>query len=339
MKLGGVERGLLSEINTLNKARDIKYHVFVIEQSNTVIPKNNFASVVYLNKTYFNCYSIANTIKTYIKTKKLSNIVILSSLWKSHLITFFLPNYYRISFFHSASYAHILDRVCSKLAFLCHDQSIYDSHTTRDIYSKTGHIVPYIFKNKDEIRSIKRDLSFVFIGRINRVKGLERALSIIKKLKESNSDITFDIYGPDEGELHKLKKIIHHNNLSSLINFKGEISPDKVSECLSNYTFYLQTSYREGMGASVILAQSIGLIPIVTPVGEISRYCNNENSIIIDRFTERDISKIADKITHLVNNNERFNEIKTNALKASSDYQYFDDALLNLFISLREIHS
>ena len=41
---------------------------------------------------------------------------------------------------------------------------------------------------------------------------------------------------------------------------------------LANASFYLQTSKFEGFAMSVVESMMMGLVPVVTPVGEIGRY-------------------------------------------------------------------
>ncbi|WP_077999247.1 glycosyltransferase family 4 protein [Edwardsiella tarda] len=335
MKLGGVEQGLLNEIKLINNVDGIKYHLFIIERSSIKISDTNKLSVIYLDAKFTHFYFIAKKINKYIKCNGLDNIVILSSLWKSHLITFFLGKYHRISFFHSSNYAHFLDRICSRLAFHLHDRSIYDSCSTRSIYDKNGTIIPYVFKVDDKPISEERNFRFVFIGRINKVKGLDRALLIIHQLKTLGVNPIFDIYGPDEGEVGKLKKLISSLGLNNNVFLKGELDPISVPCILSKYTFYLQTSYREGMGASVILSQSIGLIPIITPVGELPNYCDESNSVLVKKFDDKTIAAVAKGIINIINDDYLFYKIKKNTLIASSNYQYFDDALLKFFHSLK----
>ncbi|MEM7353722.1 MAG: glycosyltransferase, partial [Acidobacteriota bacterium] len=47
--------------------------------------------------------------------------------------------------------------------------------------------------------------------------------------------------------------------------------------------FFLQLSSQEGMAMSVVEAMQLGLVVIVTPVGEIASYCNDmDNGVIYD---------------------------------------------------------
>ncbi len=55
--------------------------------------------------------------------------------------------------------------------------------------------------------------------------------------------------------------------------------PHPIERC----TFFLMTSRWEGMAVSVVEAMQLGLIPVVTPVGEIANYCRaGTNAVIVD---------------------------------------------------------
>ena len=79
-------------------------------------------------------------------------------------------------------------------------------------------------------------------------------------------------------------------------------------EQIKNYakkcSFFLQLSFFEGFAMSVVEAMQLGLVPVVTNVGEISRYCiDNFNSVIYksDIETFEDISKLLDNEEHYLN--------------------------------------
>ena len=52
---------------------------------------------------------------------------------------------------------------------------------------------------------------------------------------------------------------------------------------VSAASFFIQLSTHEGMAMAVVEAMQMGLVPVVTPVGEVARYCRHmENAIIFD---------------------------------------------------------
>lgn len=62
------------------------------------------------------------------------------------------------------------------------------------------------------------------------------------------------------------------------------------------------------MAIAVTEAMQLGLVPIVTDVGEIAHYCKDgKNSIYYD-------NNVLDKVMNLINNDVKYNILSTNAL-------------------------
>jgi glycosyltransferase involved in cell wall biosynthesis len=78
------------------------------------------------------------------------------------------------------------------------------------------------------------------------------------------------------------------------------------------------------MSMSVIEAMQAGLVPIVTPVGEIARYCvDNFNAVLV----QEDV-RTCETIIELLNNPSRYAELSAQAsLTWASKPIYRDDVL------------
>ena len=67
--------------------------------------------------------------------------------------------------------------------------------------------------------------------------------------------------------------------------FNSVISENIVKHYAKKCSFFLQLSFYEGFAMSVIEAMQLGLVPVVTNVGEISNYCiDNFNGVITFAF-------------------------------------------------------
>ncbi len=79
-----------------------------------------------------------------------------------------------------------------------------------------------------------------------------------------------------------LEEQVFRLGLSSAVRFTGGMDRAAISAIARDSSFYLQTSQLEGMAVSVVEAMQLGLVPVVTPVGEISRYClDGKNSVLV----------------------------------------------------------
>ena len=97
-----------------------------------------------------------------------------------------------------------------------------------------------------------------------------------------------------------------------------------------NSSFFLQLSFYEGMCMSVVESMQLGLVPVVTNVGEIDNYCkNNFNSNIYknDRETLENIEKVLDDkekyISLRKNSINQWKNCKTYSEDIISNCKYF----------------
>lgn len=124
---------------------------------------------------------------------------------------------------------------------------------------------------------------FIFWGRLAPQKAVDRAILLFAKIQARFPEATFSIIGPDSGELTKLKALVSREGLDGSVLFQGPKDHEALAEAALTANFYLQLSRYEGLAMSVIEAMPLGLVPVVTPVGEIPAYCRNgQNSIFVD---------------------------------------------------------
>lgn len=102
-------------------------------------------------------------------------------------------------------------------------------------------------------------IKLLFIGRIHKVKGLERLLSAFEKLPEN---FTLDIYG--EGESPYAKALTSRIGLiSDRIVFHGHVDGQRKSAAFYGSDIFILPSYSENFGMSVAEALAHG-VPVIT---------------------------------------------------------------------------
>lgn len=239
-------------------------------------------------------------VRRIIKVKKVD--LILSSLWKSHFVVIFATlflNVKLVPFIHSTGWFNVFDRMFSKIILYKSSAVIADSFSvcekTKE-YFPLKNILTVSMKINDpiclkEYSNRSNIIKFVFLGRLCNVKRIDKMYKFIDLLKNNlpNYDIFLDLYGPLESDFIPMKKKLEIEYKELNVEFKGELKRQYSQNTLMKYDYYLQLSDIEGMAMSVVEAMSIGLIPIVTSVGEIKYYaknnfncvsCNNNDSII-----------------------------------------------------------
>jgi glycosyltransferase involved in cell wall biosynthesis len=162
------------------------------------------------------------------------------------------------------------------------------------------------FKEKKMLKK-DRKLSLIFIGRLEKQKGVNYLIESIKILK--NVDLKLTIIGKGSEE-NKLKNIVKSYGLDNKIVFFGNKTNKEVEKELFNSDIFILPSIWEGFPLTILEAWGAKLPVIVTNVGGISAVCkNNENALVIP---SKDSNKIAIAITALINNKDLRKKLRVN---------------------------
>ena len=294
-KTGGVETALLSAIPRLIDEFDT--YIFCIGKVDA-----DFISALkqkeqkQIRQIHFPLILLPIAIlKTAYELCKLQPDIIISSLWKSSWVGSFFkrinPKTTFISFIHSNKFHNAPDKFFTRKALKKCDVVFCDSYASKDFiqqytFKKTIQIVSLLRFNTPAPPLPKKELNkqAIFMGRFAAAKRLDKLIHLIFELNCRDINISLDIFGRDDERLQeKLCLLISKLDLRNRVRFKGEISPSDIPSVLKQYDFYMQTSENEGMAMSVVEAMQMGVVPIVTPVGEIFHYAKNmENAILLD---------------------------------------------------------
>ena len=110
-------------------------------------------------------------------------------------------------------------------------------------------------------------------------------------------------------------------SISESVIFYGRMDHDSIREVVKSCAFYLQTSNDEGMAMSVVEAMQYGLLPVVTPVGEIASYCKDMRNSLLIRSDEDIIKKLSDVII----DHERYSEMASRSMEYWCGAKLFKD--------------
>lgn len=79
------------------------------------------------------------------------------------------------------------------------------------------------------------------------------------------------------------------------------------------------------MAMSVVEGMQLGLVPIVTPVGEIANYCEHEKSAL---FVDND-EQVQEQIWNLLQNPKSYQVMRHNAISVWSDVPTYAESIFN----------
>ena len=158
-------------------------------------------------------------------------------------------------------------------------QRVDKVHTISDALVKKAHgqglpkekivakITPAINPNQfDKIVAItnpSNPLRFLTVGRLKWVKGLEYTLEALGELHKKGVDFQYTIIGEGE-EYERLCFAAHQLGIGDKIYFAGKLPHAEVKNAMEQADIYLQYSIQEGFCNSVLEAQAMGLLCIVS---------------------------------------------------------------------------
>lgn len=107
----------------------------------------------------------------------------------------------------------------------------------------------------------KSVFTLLYIGRINKLKGLRELVEVMKVI---DFPIQLLIAGPDDGEKENLVRIIKKYNLKDKIHFLGLVNESEKAELYKMSNVFVHPSKLEGFSISILEAMSNSLPVLIT---------------------------------------------------------------------------
>lgn len=105
----------------------------------------------------------------------------------------------------------------------------------------------------------------LYLGRINKSKGIDFAIRAFSKLIEEVDDVILVIAGPDDGYKTELEKLMEKLNIRDKVKFTGHVNEDdKISAYVDADLFVHTVRYMGGVGLTPLEAILSGTPVIVT---------------------------------------------------------------------------
>ena len=217
--------------------------------------------------------------------------LVILSLWRSVLVGWLARmrgcRAPMVLFLHNARDAHFLDRMVTRLAArgvvaVWADSTASLQERIPQLNGVSTRVISYLLDRPSPARGESPDPApnLIFWGRLTAQKEPQRMLAVFAEVYARHPDATFTVIGPDGGQETALRLDIARRGLEHAVRLVGPLSREKIASMAAHASFYLQTSRYEGMAISVMEAMQLGLVPVVTPVGEIARYTRDGHSAI-----------------------------------------------------------
>ena len=108
--------------------------------------------------------------------------------------------------------------------------------------------------------SIKR---IVFCSRLDRRKGVNKFINLAQQFSES--DLSFEIYGPDGGELNFVTSEIQGKKMSNILKYKGSLPSNEVQNMLQGVDLLILPSKDEPFPMVILESLAVGTQVLVMP--------------------------------------------------------------------------
>lgn len=134
-------------------------------------------------------------------------------------------------------------------------------------------------KSVVQIKNFRQPYTFVFVGRLENAKGVDRILESFEKISNDKID---RIHFIGDGDLtdYYVKKAAF---LKDKILFHGFLSSSEVHSILrQSHFFLLPSTASEGFPKVIAEAACYGTVPIVSNISSIPHYINNSNGFVWD---------------------------------------------------------
>lgn len=138
---------------------------------------------------------------------------------------------------------------------------------------------------KYESAQVFEQYDFLFVGRLEKVKGLDLLLECYSEAYAKRSSLRLAIIGYGSEET-KIKQFIKKNNLLENVAFLGAKSRDEIAEIMSSSKALIISSYTENKPTVICEAHCVGIPVLAVDVGGISTLIDSTNGMVVPRGKE-----------------------------------------------------
>lgn len=212
-----------------------------------------------------------------------------------------------------ADVLHVISK--NELAFI---QSNFPYLADKLVYVPNGFSLPVvtnevepIFKSIVDQAISDNDIVYLFLGRINKKKGLDLLIPAFRLLKEkSNLRVKLLIVGPNDGYKDELYRLIHENNFNSdSIELLDPVKGAEKDYLLTKCHVFILPSYSEGFSIAALEAIAYGIPGIYSEtIGFADDVLTSQAGLICELNEE----SIAEKMYNLSVDPNLRNSISTN---------------------------
>jgi len=135
-----------------------------------------------------------------------------------------------------------------------------------------------LFKRECNLK--EDDKIILFLGRINRIKGIDFLIKSFSQLSKEIQNIKLVIAGPDDGYLDQVQEIVIQENISEGIIFTGPLYGEKKLEAYTDADVFILPSRYETFPNTVLEASACKVPVIMTDTCGIAKVFNSQDCVV-----------------------------------------------------------
>ena len=132
---------------------------------------------------------------------------------------------------------------------------------------------PVLFPMSSKLRSPRELCTLLFLGRLQREKGLYELFEAVTKLSPRFPDLR--LFAGGDGNIKELTEHAGRLGIQGRITFLGWVQGDQKEDLLARATIFVLPSYNEGLPVGILEAMAAGLPVVSTAVGGIPDVIEN----------------------------------------------------------------
>jgi glycosyltransferase involved in cell wall biosynthesis len=259
--------------------------------------------------------------------------VLVLSLWRSCIVGLAVkalrPRTRLVVFLHNTRHSNTVDAVLTRTTARLADAIWADSASSAaqrlgPAWAARTRPISFLTERITRVAGEQPMPRFITWGRLHPRKRIELALDFFGLVYTRHPDARFTIIGPDRGEGAMLKAKAAALGIQDAVDFAGPADLERIALRAADCAFFVQTSRSEGMGMAVVEAMQLGLVPVVTPVGEIGTYvADGDNGVW---FTSA--QDAADKVERLLTDPAAFRAMSLAATRVWEGRPLYRDEFL-----------
>ncbi len=161
-------------------------------------------------------------------------------------------------------------------------------------------------------RERKNIRTVLFLGRLDRSKGLDEIIEAAKTLKWQGFKFKFKCYGAGPYEREFIKGM--QDAIGEDFYFGGVASGEEKQEAYATSDIFLLPSHFEGMPMALLEAMAAGCVPIVSDVGAISEAVNDgRNGYLVE---PQNVTMLVGKLKFLLSGETKWETFRQKAREA-----------------------